>query len=228
MEMNYMKERTGHRFSKSDFLLDNEFAANLPRILIVDDEVLVLNFLREALDTEKFHLYLAETGNDALTTAVSVKPDVILLDLGLPDMDGIEVIRRIREWSQVPIIVLSMQGRENVKVSALDIGADDYLTKPFGVDELRARIRAMLRRPLRHAPAPLRGFDGLQAVLSTRENEILFWVKEGKSNWETAVILDISERTVKFHIRSIMQKLNAVNRTHALAIAIDRGIFDIE
>ena len=228
MEMNHVKERTRPRFSKGDFLLDNGFIANVPRVLIVDDEVLVLNFIREALLTEKFYLHQAENGHDGLTAAVAVKPDVILLDLGLPDMDGIEVIRRIRQWSQVPIIVISAQEQEADKVSALDSGADDYLTKPFGVGELRARIRAMLRRPLRQAPGPLRGFDGLQAVLSTRESEILTWVREGKSNWETAVILGISERTVKFHIRSIMQKLNAVNRTHALAIAIDRGIFDIE
>jgi DNA-binding NarL/FixJ family response regulator len=216
------------RTTKGVGLSDNEITVRLPRILVVDDEALVLCFLREALNTGEFSLYQAANGHDALAAAVSVKPDVILQDLGLPDMDGIEVIKRIREWSQVPIIVISTQEHEDEKVVALDAGADDYLTKPFGVGELRARIRAMLRRPLLQAPEPLRDFDGLQDVLSTRESEVLFWVKEGKSNWEIAVILVISERTVKFHIRSIMQKLNAVNRSHALAIAIKRGIIDIE
>jgi two-component system, OmpR family, KDP operon response regulator KdpE len=228
MEMNYLKERSRHRFGESDCLSDHGFTANVPRILIVDDEVLVLRFLNDALDREQYRLYQAENGHAALAAVATVRPDVVLLDLRLPDMYGIEVIRRIREWSQVPIIVISIQEDENDKVSALDVGADDYLTKPFSVEELRARIRAVLRRPLRQAPVPLRDVDGVQAVLSARESEILFWVKEGKSNWEIAVILAISERTVKFHIRSIMEKLNAVNRSHALAIAIKHGMIGNE
>src|SRR6516164_2099457 len=109
---------------------------NLPRILIVDDEAAILRLLHASLDTGEFSLHQAENGHAALAAAVAVKPDVILLDLGLPDMDGVEVIRRIREWSQVPIIVLSVREREDDKVQALDAGADDYLTKPFGVAEL--------------------------------------------------------------------------------------------
>ena len=119
---------------------------NLPRILVVDDEPPIQRFLRTALDTGDFTLHQAETGHAALAAAAATRPDVILLDLGLPDMDGVEVIRRIREWSQVPIIVLSVRDREDDKVKALDAGADDYLTKPFGVGELLARIRAALRR----------------------------------------------------------------------------------
>ena len=121
---------------------------NLPRILIVDDELAIRRFLTTALEGGEFSLHQAKDGRTALAAAVAVKPDIILLDLGLPDMDGVEVISRIREWSQVPIIVLSVRDREIDKVKALDAGADDYLTKPFGVGELLARIRATLRRSL--------------------------------------------------------------------------------
>ena len=128
---------------------------NLPRILVVDDEPAIQRFLRTALDTGEFSLHQAENGHAALAAAVAVRPDVILLDLGLPDMDGVEVIRRVREWSQVPIIVLSVREREDDKVQALDAGADDYLAKPFGVAELVARIRVALRRSLQQAPEPV-------------------------------------------------------------------------
>jgi two-component system KDP operon response regulator KdpE len=132
---------------------------NLPRILIVDDEPAIQRFLKTALSSEEFSLHQAENGHAALAAAVTTKPDVILLDLGLPDMDGGEVIRRIRQWSQVPIIVLSVRDREDDKVKALDAGADDYLTKPFGVGELLARIRVALRRTLQQAPEPVYRID---------------------------------------------------------------------
>ena len=141
---------------------------NLPRILVVDDEKAILRFLRTALDTGEFFLHQAETGHAALAAAVSVKPDIILLDLGLPDMDGVEVIRRIREWSPVPIIVLSVREREDDKVKALDAGADDYLTKPFGINELLARIRVSLRRSLQQAPEPVYRIDELEVDLGRR------------------------------------------------------------
>ena len=127
---------------------------NLPRILVVDDEPSIQRFLHAALDTGEFSLHQADNGHAALAAAAATRPDVILLDLGLPDMDGVEVIRRIREWSQVPIIVLSVRDREDDKVNALETGADDYLTKPFGVAELIARIRAALRRSLQQTPEP--------------------------------------------------------------------------
>lgn len=124
------------------------------RLLIVDDELSIRRFLQTILEDE-FHLHLAEGGHAALAAAAATKPDLILLDLGLPDLDGIEVIRRLREWSPVPIIVLSVRERETDKVAALDAGADDYLTKPFGVSELKARIRAALRRTLQQASQPV-------------------------------------------------------------------------
>lgn len=116
------------------------------RILVIDDEAAIRRFLHSALSCEEFTLHEAQSGHAGLSAAAALRPHVILLDLGLPDLDGIEVIRRIREWSQVPIIVLSVRGREEEKVAALDAGADDYLTKPFGVGELLARIRVCLRR----------------------------------------------------------------------------------
>ena len=118
------------------------------RVLVVDDETAILRFLEAILNSAEFSVYKAENGRLAITAAATFRPDLILLDLGLPDMDGVEVIRRIREWSKVPIIVLSVRDREDDKVMALDAGADDYLTKPFGAGELLARIRAALRRSL--------------------------------------------------------------------------------
>jgi two-component system, OmpR family, KDP operon response regulator KdpE len=141
---------------------------NLPRILVVDDELPIQRFLKTALDTGEFSLHQAENGHSGLAAAVAIRPDIILLDLGLPDMDGVEVIERIREWSQVPIIVLSVREREDDKVKALDAGADDYLTKPFGVGELLARIRAALRRSLKEAPEPIYRIEGLEVDLTRR------------------------------------------------------------
>jgi two-component system KDP operon response regulator KdpE len=148
-------------------------SANLPRILVVDDELPIQRFLKTALDTGEFSLHQAENGHSALAAAVAIRPDIILLDLGLPDMDGVEVIERIREWSQVPIIVLSVREREDDKVKALDAGADDYLTKPFGVGELLARIRAALRRSLKEAPEPLYRIEGLEVDLTRRRVSVL-------------------------------------------------------
>jgi len=141
---------------------------NLPRILVVDDEPPIQRFLRTALDSGDFSVHQAETGHAALAAAAATRPDVILLDLGLPDIDGVEVIRRIREWSQVPIIVLSVRDREDDKVKALDAGADDYLTKPFGVAELIARIRAALRRSLRQTAEPVYRMEELEVDLPHR------------------------------------------------------------
>lgn len=140
----------------------------LPRILIIDDELAIRRFLRTALDVGEFSLHEAENGHAGLAAAVALKPGVILLDLGLPDMDGVEVIGRIREWSPVPIIVLSVREREDDKVRALDAGADDYLTKPFGIAELLARIRVVLRRSIQEAPEPVYRIGGLEVDLPRR------------------------------------------------------------
>jgi two-component system KDP operon response regulator KdpE len=116
-----------------------------PVVVLIEDEVPIRRFLRVTLDSHGYRLYEAATGADALVEVASRQPDVVILDLGLPDMDGLEVIRRVREWTAVPIIVLSARGQERDKVAALDAGADDYIAKPFGADELLARIRVALR-----------------------------------------------------------------------------------
>ena len=115
-------------------------------ILVVDDEQAIRRFLRVTLDAQGYQVYEAETGKEALQAVPGCRPDAVVLDLGLPDMEGHEVIRKLREWTSLPIIVLSVRDREAEKIEALDAGADDYLTKPFGVGELMARLRGALRR----------------------------------------------------------------------------------
>jgi two-component system KDP operon response regulator KdpE len=114
-------------------------------LLVVEDEPAMCRFLGASLASRGYRLLEASSGNDALGKAASRGPDLVLLDLGLPDMDGLEVTRRLREWANFPIIVISARGREEDKVLALDAGADDYLTKPFGTGELAARIRVALK-----------------------------------------------------------------------------------
>ncbi|MBI3737406.1 response regulator [Candidatus Sumerlaeota bacterium] len=125
--------------------------ANRTRILVIEDDPPIRRLLRSSLSTQTYELIESENGAEGMALAASHNPDLILLDLGLPDMDGLDAIKRIREWSPVPIIVISARGQERDKVTALDLGADDYLTKPFGVSELLARIRVSLRRNLQPA-----------------------------------------------------------------------------
>ncbi|HEY3111502.1 MAG TPA: response regulator [Chloroflexota bacterium] len=127
------------------------------RILVVDDEPAILRMVRTNLQRHEFRVEAAETGREALAAYDRFHPDLVLLDLGLPDLDGVDVIRAIRERSGTPIVVLSAREGEREKVAALDLGADDYLTKPFGVDELLARIRVALR----HAARPARGAEAV-------------------------------------------------------------------
>ena len=114
---------------------------NKPLILVVEDDKAVRNLISTTLDTQEYRYHVAKNGAQALVEAVSQRPDVIILDLGLPDMDGVEIIRKVRSWSQVPIIVVSARSEDRDKVTALDEGADDFLTKPFSVEELLARVR---------------------------------------------------------------------------------------
>src|SRR5213596_2692337 len=116
-----------------------------PVVVLIEDEPQIRRFLRATLTGQGYRLFEATTGADGLVEVGSRQPDVVIVDLGLPDVDGIDDIRRLREWSAVPIIVLSARGLERDKVAALDAGADDYLTKPFGVEELLARLRVALR-----------------------------------------------------------------------------------
>jgi two-component system KDP operon response regulator KdpE len=126
-----------------------------PVVLLIDDEPQMRTFVRLALSAQDYRVVEAESGREGLQQAAAHTPDIVLLDLGLPDMDGLEVTRRLREWTAVPVVVLSARGQEQHKVDALDAGADDYLTKPFGTGELLARIRVALRHAARSAQDPL-------------------------------------------------------------------------
>jgi two-component system KDP operon response regulator KdpE len=119
--------------------------SNAPHILVIDDEPQILRAIRAILTEKQFKVTTASCGEEGLTLAASSEPDIVILDLGLPDMDGVEVCMRLREWTQIPIIILSVRDSERDKVAALDKGADDYLTKPFGIEELLARVRVALR-----------------------------------------------------------------------------------
>lgn len=119
---------------------------NKPLILVVEDDSAVRNLIATTLETQNYRYQTAPTGEAAILEAVSHNPDVILLDLGLPDMDGLEIIKKIRTWSKTPIIVISARSEDTDKIDALDAGADDYLTKPFSVEELLARLRVTFRR----------------------------------------------------------------------------------
>jgi two-component system KDP operon response regulator KdpE len=119
--------------------------SNAPHILVIDDEPQILRAIRTILTEKQFKVTTASRGEEGLTLAATSEPDIVILDLGLPDMDGVEVCSRLREWTQCPIIVLSVRDGERDKVAALDAGADDYLTKPFGIEELLARVRVALR-----------------------------------------------------------------------------------
>jgi two-component system KDP operon response regulator KdpE len=133
---------------------------NSATIIVIEDEVQIRRFLRTALTSEGYKVIEAETGKQGLAEAATRKPDLIILDLGLPDMDGVEVVKGIRAWSSVPVIILSARSQESDKISALDAGADDYLVKPFGAGELLARIRVALR----HVSFTTNGEEGIFSV----------------------------------------------------------------
>ena len=118
----------------------------MTRVLVIDDEPQILRALRRSLEAQDYEVATAEGGEEGLASAAARSPNLVVLDLGLPDLDGTEVIRRLRSWTDVPVIVLSVREGRSDKIEALDAGADDYVTKPFDVEELLARMRAALRR----------------------------------------------------------------------------------
>ena len=124
------------------------------RVLVVDDERAIRRYLHAALNAQGYAVYEANTGQEALKMILAIHPDLIILDLGLPDLDGVEVTRQIREWTNIPIIILSVREAETDKINALDAGADDYLTKPFSSGELLARMRAALRHTSQTSSEP--------------------------------------------------------------------------
>src|SRR5262245_34783406 len=144
-------------------------ADNHPTVLVIEDEAQIRRFLRATLTANGYQLLEATTAQEGLVQAATRQPEIVILDLGLPDLDGLEVTRRLREWTTVPIIVLSARGQESDKVAALDAGADDYLTKPFGVGELLARVRVALRHAVRGADGePVFSVHNLRVDLARR------------------------------------------------------------
>jgi two-component system KDP operon response regulator KdpE len=199
-------------------------AAAGPLVLLVEDEPQMRRFLRATLVARGFRLIEAETAAAAEIAATSQHPAIVLLDLGLPDADGIDLTRRLREWTQVPIVVISARGREADKVLALDAGADDYVTKPFGVDELLARMRVALRHAARAAGGggePVIEIGALRIDLARREAAV-----EGRSlaltpiEWKLLVLLAQHAGKVLTH----RQILNAVwgpgegHQTHTVRV----------
>jgi two-component system, OmpR family, KDP operon response regulator KdpE len=139
------------------------------RVLVIDDERPIRRFLRTALTAHGYTVLEAADGATGLNAAALEHPDLVILDLGLPDMDGLEVVRRLREWSRLPVIILSVRDQEQDKVDALDAGADDYLTKPFGIAELQARIRTSLRHAMPSDVAPVFQSGDLEVDLLHRQ-----------------------------------------------------------
>ncbi len=142
------------------------------RVLVVDDEKAIRRYLHAALNAQGYTVYEANSGNETLSMAAINRPDLIILDLGLPDMDGVEVTRQLREWTKTPIIILSVREQETDKIEALDAGADDYLTKPFSSGELMARMRAALRHSTQAALEPVFESDNLKVDLSRRQVKV--------------------------------------------------------
>ncbi len=143
-------------------------------VLLIEDEPQIRRFLRASLGAHGYRLVEAETGEDGLLQAATRQPDLVVLDLGLPDLDGLDVIRRLREWASMPIIVLSARGQERDKIAALDAGADDYVGKPFAVGELLARLRVALRHSAasREPPEPTFTVGDLHVDLATRRIQV--------------------------------------------------------
>lgn len=195
-----------------------------PLVLLVEDEAQLRRFLRATLTARGFRLVEAETAAAAEIAAASQLPDVILLDLGLPDGDGIDVTRRLREWTQVPILVISARGREADKVLALDAGADDYVTKPFGVDELLARMRVALRHASRaagDAAEPVLTIGALRIDFARRDVSL-----EGRAlkltpiEWKLLVLLARNAGKVITH-RQILREVwgpGAGHQTHTVRV----------
>ena len=194
-----------------------------PLVLVVDDEPQLRRFLRASLPTRGYRLIEAASGAEALTQAAARTPDLVLLDLGLPDLDGVEVTRRLREWSAVPILVLSARDQEIDKVRALDAGADDYLTKPFGTEELLARMRVALRHAVSGTgpDEPVVRVGELKVDLGTRrvsmgDRE----VRLTRTEYRLLSLLARSAGKVLTH-RHLLKEVwgpNAVGQTHYLRV----------
>ena len=138
------------------------------RVLVVDDEIAIRRFLRTSLQSHGYTFFEAHSGEEAITEVINKRPDLVILDIGLPDIDGIEVTRKLREWTNIPILILSVHDQEKMKIAALDAGADDYLTKPFSVGEMMARLRVAIRHQHKQNNEPILVSGSLTVDFSKR------------------------------------------------------------
>src|SRR6266850_8257151 len=148
--------------------MNNKTTQAAPVALVIDDEPQIRRLLRVTLEANGYRVFDAATGNDGLVQAAQRRPDVVVLDLGLPDLDGVTVLKRLREWSNVPVVVLSVRDREEDKIAALDNGADDYVTKPFSAGELLARLRVAQRHSQPSQDMTAFRFGGVEVDLTSR------------------------------------------------------------
>ena len=215
------------------------------KVLIVEDEQSISNFISMILTANGFDTIIVRSGEEALTMIASHCPDMIVLDLGLPDMDGMEVLKSVRKWSNLPVVVVSARNHEHDKVEALDYGADDYLVKPYELDELSARVRALLRRSagradpiiergaLRISPATREvTFNGEPVILSSKEYALLaalaerqgvVWsrsqLEEKLYNWDNTV----GSNAIEVHIHHLRKKLsdNAIKTVRGVGYLLE-------
>ena len=202
---------------------------NKPQILIIEDDNAIGNLISTTLETQHYQYRRAKNGASGVLEAASCRPDVILLDLGLPDMDGVDIIKKVRTWSNTPIIVISARSEDHDKVEALDAGADDYITKPFGVMELQARVKAVLRRTERRGDRVLTWGDveldpaarevhkaGKPVELTYKEFELLklLFSRRGVALTRDEILQAVWDydytgetRTVDMHVKALRQKL---------------------
>ena len=215
------------------------------KVLIVEDEQSISNFISMVLNASGYDTIIVGSGEEALTMIASHCPDLIVLDLGLPDMDGMEVLKSVRKWSNLPVVVVSARNHEHDKVDALDYGADDYLVKPYELDELSARVRALLRRSagradpiiergaLRISPATREvTFNGEPVILSSKEYALLaalaerqgvVWsrsqLEEKLYNWDNTV----GSNAIEVHIHHLRKKLsdNAIKTVRGVGYLLE-------
>lgn len=193
------------------------------KILVIDDEAAIRKFLRVSLEAQDFKVEEAVSGQEGLTQAIAFRPDLVILDLGLPDIEGFEVLARLREWSQVPVLVLTVRDAEEDKVRALDGGADDYLTKPFSVPELLARIRVAERHRLPASESPLFQTGDLEVDLSARSVKVKGQeVRLTATEWEILRLLIEHAGKAVTH-RQILKQVwgpNSVEHTQYLRVYV--------
>ncbi len=192
-------------------------------VLVIEDEPQIRRLLRVTLEANGYEVFDAVNGQDGIAQAAQRRPEIILLDLGLPDLDGVEVLKHIREWSRVPVIILSVRDRENDKIAALDAGADDFVTKPFGSGELLARLRTTLRRSQPQAAEAIFRNGNLEMDLSTRlVRKNGQEVKLTPTEYALLRLLVVHAGKVLTH-RQLLTEVwgpNAVEQTHYLRVHI--------